>query len=108
VILRVADDGDAPAVAEHGIPLRNGFDRIVGSFTVDVRPKQFEQRCDCRLRKDRDVVDAPKRLATRVTGCDRSEDGKVDDLGPTELSGTWGTELVNAQLRVPARTAFDK
>ncbi len=38
---------------------------------------------------------------------DRSlDDGLVDDLGPSELMGTWGNGSVLAELRAPAKTAF--
>jgi hypothetical protein len=45
-------------------------------------------------------------LSGRVLAHDRSEDGKVDDLGPDELVGSWGTIALNSELRVPVRTAF--
>jgi hypothetical protein len=37
----------------------------------------------------------------------RSDDGKVDDLGPSALTGSWGADTVEAELRVPVRTAFE-
>ncbi len=37
---------------------------------------------------------------------DRTEDGLVDDLGPSDLNGSWGGDSVVAELRVPAKTAF--
>jgi hypothetical protein len=46
-------------------------------------------------------------IAGRVLAHDRSEDGKVDDLGPDELVGSWGPAIaLNSELRVPVRTAF--
>jgi hypothetical protein len=62
-----------------------------------------------RIKADLAALDASSPalvLAGDVQVHDRSEDGKVDDLGPTMLAGTWGAENIQAELRVPVRTAF--
>ena len=61
MILRIADDGDAAAVAAHGLALGHGVDGVVGPLAVHVRPQREQQRRDGRLGKDDDVVDAAQR-----------------------------------------------
>lgn len=53
-----------------------------------------------------DTSSAVLQVSGNAQAHDRSEDGQVDDLGPTPLMGTWGSAAINAELRVPSRTAF--
>ena len=46
-------------------------------------------------------------LSGPVTAHDRTDDGVVDDLGPSELDGRWSpTDVVNGELREPTRNAL--
>ena len=61
VILRVADDRDAAAVAADGVALGHGVDGVVGPLAVHVGPQRQQKRRDGRLGKDRHVVHAAER-----------------------------------------------
>ncbi|MDB4977763.1 MAG: hypothetical protein JWN48_6104 [Myxococcaceae bacterium] len=45
-------------------------------------------------------------LSGTVQAEDRSDDGQIDDLGPTDVAGTWGPDAVALDVSVPVRTAF--
>ena len=51
VILRIADDGDAPAVAADGLALGHGVDGVVGPLAVHVGLQREQQRRHGRLRE---------------------------------------------------------
>ncbi|MET0283717.1 MAG: Ig-like domain-containing protein [Polyangiales bacterium] len=53
-----------------------------------------------------DVGGSALQLAGSVQAHARNDDGKVDDLGPGELAGSWGMDTLQASLRSPQRTAF--
>ena len=61
VILGIADDGDAAAVAADGLALGHGVDGVVGPLAVHVGLQREQQRRDRRLGEDDDVVDAAQR-----------------------------------------------
>lgn len=48
----------------------------------------------------------PIELRGKLQVHDRSEDGSVDDLGPGELAGTWGTLAVQSELRAQAQATL--
>ncbi len=58
MVLGIADDGDAPAVAAHGLALGHGVDGVIGALAVDVRLQLEQQRRHGRFRKNDDVGDA--------------------------------------------------
>ncbi|MDB4986093.1 MAG: hypothetical protein JWN04_1271 [Myxococcaceae bacterium] len=45
-------------------------------------------------------------LSGTVQAEDRDDDSQIDDLGPTDISGNWGSDRVVASLSVPVQTAF--
>jgi hypothetical protein len=53
-----------------------------------------------------DQSSASVSLTGSVQVQDRSEEGQVDDLGLSNLSGSWGVDAALGELRVPVRTAF--
>jgi hypothetical protein len=54
------------------------------------------------------AVSPTLRLAGTVPVQDRTEDERVDDLGPAEVSGTWGVSAVRGEVRVPVQTALSR
>ena len=61
MIIRIADVGDAAAVAADHVTLGDRVERVVGAFAVNVRTKRLEQRTNGRLWKDDHVVDEAER-----------------------------------------------
>ena len=56
MILRVADDADAPAVRVYHVAFGDRFLCVVRAFSVDVGPERKQEFADGRLVKDCDVI----------------------------------------------------
>lgn len=56
MILRVADDGDAPSVGTHHVAFRDGILCVVCPFCVNVRAQDEQKLYHCWLMKDRNVI----------------------------------------------------
>jgi hypothetical protein len=67
------------------------------------------KQLDSAIRSELGKLDtsATLSLTGSVQAHARSDDGMVDDLGPSLLSGTWGSDAIEAEVRVPQRTAFE-
>src|SRR5262245_39608868 len=61
MILGITDNRDANAETRVHSALGNGIGRVVGAFSVNVRPKFFEERFHTGLGEEHDVVDTTQR-----------------------------------------------
>jgi len=75
MVLRIADDGDAPAVRADDVALGYGLDCVVRALAVHVRVDGFDQRTDSRLGEHDDEVHTPQggdQLRSMFSGQNRS------------------------------------
>jgi hypothetical protein len=66
---------------------------------------QLDGAIDSELAK-LDATSTALQLAGAVPVHAREDDGMVDDLGPGEIAGSWGDDVLQAALQSPQRTAF--
>ena len=100
MILRIADDGDAAAVAAHGLALGHGLHGVVGPLAVDVRLQREQQR---RRPSARERSRRNRRRAAAATSSARSLSGRIGRPGPfsprTDASSLIATTSRSASAR---------
>src|ERR1700730_7468665 len=74
MIFRIANNRNADAEARGGSALGHGFDRVVGTFGVDIRAKKLQQGFHVGFVKENDVIDGTKGR-NKICACGFLQDG---------------------------------
>lgn len=105
---RAATTGCAGALARWWT--RNGLADLVAVADVEAACVAAYGQLDKAIESELALLDADA-AALQVTGAvpahARGDDGAIDDVGPGELAGSWGSSALQAALQSPQRTAFE-